>query len=75
MLWAEDGVLQLPGQEQPPTELTLTAPVGIDRLCVTEAVTATSAPEPETDCFDLPGGQLVRELTSVPVFIEPEPAP
>ncbi len=73
ILWAEDGVLQLPDEEEPPTTLTLTPPAGIERLCVTEAVTITSAPEPETVCVDLPGGQLVRELTSVPVFIEPEP--
>lgn len=74
ILWAEDAVLQLPGEEEPPTLLTLTPPAGIDRLCVTEAVTSIAAPQPETECFDLPGGQLVRDLTSVPVFIEPEQA-
>ena len=72
VLWAEDGVIQLPGVEEPTTELVLTPPTPTERLCVTEAVTAWSAPAAERECFDLVGGQLVRDLTSVPVFIEPE---
>jgi hypothetical protein len=72
VLWSEDGVLQLPGDDPEETgSLTLTVPEGIDRLCISQPPTARGA-APEPECVDLPGGQLQRDLTSIPVFIEPE---
>lgn len=68
--WAEDDVLQLPGETEAAVEVTI--PVGAaSQARVTWAVTDVSAPAPRVETLAVVAGAVTLQLTSVPAFIEP----
>ncbi len=70
VLWAEDDVLQLPDEDEEATELALTLPDGVESVRVTVTPTTRGA-DLHVDEVTPPDGVLRRDLTSVPIFVEP----
>lgn len=69
VLWAEDGVLQLPGEDEDAVETTLNLPDGVEAVELTWGSVAGEAPEVQQ--VATPDGALELELDSRPVFVRP----
>ncbi len=71
VLWWEDGVLELPGEQEAPSTYSLPLQCAEDEATVTLAVTDPAAPPPSPEQVPLENDcSLSLELTSVPVFVE-----
>jgi len=70
VLWDEDGRLELPGEAEPTVSYTLDVPPGTEQVRVIRTPTSTES-GPEVDIFDVVNEQVVLELDSTPVFVEP----
>lgn len=71
IVWAEDRVLQLPGETETPATAAIPFPAAVKKVKVTHAVTDVDAPAPAVDVLPArPEGGVELPLTSAPVFVE-----